>query len=364
MKTRFAKYALGGMILTGVFLGFAVFLGRGRVSWAEVAERVARVEAVSFRVNEKTQNAPGFRKGLVLESEGRALLLDGCGMKVDRYVGDELTGMMYVDFDKQEIVHLMPNQKQYTVVTLTNALYSETRRKLLDPKEFVSQFLAREYTQLGRSRINGVAVEGVESHEPLLGQRAGRVISRLWVDVKTGWPVQMTMLVKDGEGMEMEKVFGDFQWGLEVDRGAFGVVIPEDYELIVSVNTGDPERGKDMVSGLRLFGEASGGRYPSDLSSDTISNEWAKLIVSSVGIDQRVEIDMAKMMEMVKLGMAGELILRQDRDAAYYGASVTAADADRVLLRWRRDDGSYNVMFGDLRVEQRSAERLAELEGR
>ena len=51
-----------------------------------------------------------------------------------------------------------------------------------------------------------------------------------------------------------------------------------------------------------------------------------------------------------------------DRDPAYHGDTVTARDFDRVLLRWRLDDGRYRVVYGDLRVETVSAERLVELE--
>ena len=51
------------------------------------------------------------------------------------------------------------------------------------------------------------------------------------------------------------------------------------------------------------------------------------------------------------------------RDVAYYGDRVTPRDFDRVLLRWRLDDGDYRVIYGDLRVETVSAGRLEELEG-
>jgi len=46
----------------------------------------------------------------------------------------------------------------------------------------------------------------------------------------------------------------------------------------------------------------------------------------------------------------------------YYGDTVTAADVDKVLFRWKLDDGQYRVIYGDLRIEDVSAEKLAELE--
>jgi len=53
---------------------------------------------------------------------------------------------------------------------------------------------------------------------------------------------------------------------------------------------------------------------------------------------------------------------QQDRDFVYHGATVTAADIDKVLLRWKLDDGNYRVIFGNLRIEDLSAERLEVLE--
>ena len=51
-------------------------------------------------------------------------------------------------------------------------------------------------------------------------------------------------------------------------------------------------------------------------------------------------------------------------DAAYYGETVTAADGDKVLLRWQTGENEYRVIFGDLRAEMVDGKRLAELEGR
>jgi hypothetical protein len=54
-------------------------------------------------------------------------------------------------------------------------------------------------------------------------------------------------------------------------------------------------------------------------------------------------------------------ILRDISDAAYYGKTVGANDNDKVLLRWKLDDGKYQVVFGDLHAEIVTAERLVGL---
>jgi hypothetical protein len=55
-------------------------------------------------------------------------------------------------------------------------------------------------------------------------------------------------------------------------------------------------------------------------------------------------------------------VLTANPDAAYYGKTVGPNDKDKVLVRWKLDDGRYQVLFGDLRDEVVTAERLHALE--
>ena len=56
-------------------------------------------------------------------------------------------------------------------------------------------------------------------------------------------------------------------------------------------------------------------------------------------------------------------VLQANPDAAYYGKTVSPNNKNKVLLRWKLDDGKYKVIFGDLRSETVTAERLKGLEG-
>jgi hypothetical protein len=57
-------------------------------------------------------------------------------------------------------------------------------------------------------------------------------------------------------------------------------------------------------------------------------------------------------------------IQRHNPDAAYYGKTVGPADKDKVLFRWKLEDGGYRVIYGDLRAETVTAERLKKIEKR
>ena len=43
---------------------------------------------------------------------------------------------------------------------------------------------------------------------------------------------------------------------------------------------------------------------------------------------------------------------------------LSAADADKVLLRWKLNDSQYRVIFGDLRIKDVTAAQLQELEAK
>ena len=47
-------------------------------------------------------------------------------------------------------------------------------------------------------------------------------------------------------------------------------------------------------------------------------------------------------------------IMRHDATAAYNGLTVGPTDKDKVLFKWRRDDGRDQVIYGDLRVDVQS----------
>lgn len=59
-----------------------------------------------------------------------------------------------------------------------------------------------------------------------------------------------------------------------------------------------------------------------------------------------------------------EYLVRQGRDAAYYGHSIDPDDKDAVLIQWKLDKGRYRVIFGDLRTKTVTAEELIKLQAR
>ena len=367
MNNKMTKLAAAAVILIGVFVGFELFNETGSVSWAQVRERVAAVKAVMYKAKvNATEN--GQPSQLQIE----ATLADEHGTRMDAYMGNQLLGTSFTLADTKTHIYIMPAQKKYIEVALTEEIRIENG----DPKLIVEAFLGGDYKKLGRREINGVTVEGVQYNDvsPTEGVPGGaglmegleglstEVTASLWVDVATGWPVEISFDITDENGGEqMTIVVSDFQWDAQIDPTAFAAVIPEGYEPMYQVNAQNLEEGSQLVEGLKYFAQISDGKYPAKLSIRDVLGELGNIYRAKSG-DPSFQIDDAKI-STLKYGAQfyGELEA-EGKEPVYRGATVTAADSGKVLLRWKLDDGRYRVIFGDLRIEDVSADRLAEWE--
>ena len=366
MNTNMARLVAVAMIAIGVFAGYEIFTATGSVSWAEVRRQVAAVKAVLYKAA-----VDGTDNGQPFELQIEAVMADEHGTQMDAYMGDQLLGTSFTLADTKTHIYIMPSQNKYIEVALTE----ELRKENGDPKLIVDTFLEGDYKKLGRREINGVTVEGIQSHDvsPAAGVPGGaglmegleglstKVTASLWVDVETRWPVEISFDITDENGGEqMTIVVSDFQWDAQIDPVTFASVIPEGYELMYKVDAQNLEEGGQLVDGLKYFAQINDGKYPAKLSLGDIFGEIDKIFRAN-GSDPHF-LDDGKI-STLKYGVQYFGTLQAEgRDPVYNGEAVTAADTDKVLLRWKLDDGNYRVIFGDLRIEDISASQLTKLE--
>ena len=366
MNKNIAKLAAAAVILIGVFIGYEMFKGTSSTIWAQVRDQVAAVKAVVYKAEvNATEN------GQPVQVQIEAILADEYGTRMDTYMGKQLLGRSFTLADKKSHIYIFPAQKKYIEVELTEKKRIENG----DPKLIVEAFLQGDYKELGSREINGVAVEGIESYD--VSATAGfpgggglmeavrgsaQVIASLWVDVATGWPVEITLDIFDENGDEqITIVVSDFQWDAQIDPATFASVVPEGYELMYKVNAEHLEEGNQLVEGLKYFAQINDGKYPAKLSIRDILGEIGSIYRAKSG-DPSFGIDDAQV-STLKYGAQYYGTLKSDgKEPVYNGSAVTAADADKVLLRWKLDNSQYRVIFGDLRIEDVSADQLAELE--
>ena len=78
--------------------------------------------------------------------------------------------------------------------------------------------------------------------------------------------------------------------------------------------------------------------------------------------DPSFKIDDAQVSTLKYGAQYFETLKRDGKDPVYYGPTVTANDAGKVLLRWKLSDGQYRVVLGDLQIKDVDAEQLSKLE--
>jgi outer membrane lipoprotein-sorting protein len=364
MNNKMSKLAAAAVIVIGVFVGYEIFSGTSSVSWAQVRQQVAAVKAVMYKAKvNATENGQPFQ----LQIE--AILADEHGTRMDTYMDKQLLQRSFTLAEKKTHIIIMVSQKKYIEVELTD----KNRIENGDPKLIVEAFLKGDYKKLGRREINGVTLEGIQSDDvsPTAGFPGGRgliealggnnvLASSLWVDIATGWPVEITMDITDEDGNEQATiVISDFQWDAQIDPDTFASVIPEGYELMYKVNAENLEEGNQLVDGLKYFAQINDGKYPAKLSIRDVVGEIGDIYRAKSG---NLQIDDAQISTLKYGAQYFGTLESEGKEPVYSGATVTAADSDKVLVRWKLDDSKYRVIYGDLRIEDVSPARLAELE--
>jgi len=369
VMNRMSKFAAAAVIVIGVVVGYGTLKGTGSVSWAQVLEQVTASGMVTYTIRTTpAEEGQDLRVEVIQSSD--------YGTRMDTYLAGNLAGQAFTLLDEGVFVTLMPWNKQYTAVKLTDALCEEIRLSSGDPTRMVDAFLQSEYTELGRSEIDGIVVEGLESRELMLAPAVfagpiaslsstsghpGAVTARLWVEVATGWPVELTLDIT-GDEESGQIVLSGFAWNVELGPEAFPAGIPADYKALATVDVSGLESGEEIVEGLAYFAEISGGTYPTQMTVRDVVGELGAIYQTLDAQGAAPEFDDNLMIKLKYAAAHVGQLEGQGKEPMYYGNTVTATDADKVLLRWKLNDTQYRVIFGDLRIEDVTSARLTELE--
>jgi len=261
-------------------------------------------------------------------------------------------------------VSVMPEQQKFMRVTGKSPDELKQIAEKDDPRAMVRHMMSAEYKQLGRDIINGIDVEGIECTGPgVMGGMFEDATARLWVEIGTDFPVRIEIegIVSGGQ-MEMSMVMDDFQWNVSLDQALFVPEIPSNYTS-QDMNLSEANEGT-AIKGLKLFAELTDGRYPSNLALLTLMKEITEALTKKYGIELAAKQDdyTNTLTEILPAATFYAQLAGAEKEATYYGDSVTAEDAESVLLRWKMSDGNYRVIFGDLTTLDVTSEELSELE--
>lgn len=379
MKSPIVKMAVAAVVIIACFAGMFMFDRTSDVALADVLNRIEQISVYMYRMSMSTSGQMVAGQPINQEMDVTILVSHDYDAKVitemSSPVGAEnITQEMYMLPKKKAMIMLMPGQKKYMQMDLSDKMVEQTQQQNNDPRLMIKQILDCKYESLGFSTIDGVEVEGFQTSDPnYLGGMMGQVDVKIWVDVETQLPVRSEMNMQMGE-IQMNAVMYDFQWDVIVDATEFEPVIPEDYTAFTNEPIKIPEYNEQTaIQGLELFAELT-GHYPEELNLMSIISKTSEAMGSKLGRElmqqeNRDEIEQERVKELTEkimpiTGLAAFYmqLVQSKSDPAYYGEFVTPEDMDRVLMRWKVSENEYRVIFGDLQAETVDADVMAELE--
>jgi len=384
MKSPIVKAAVAAVVVLACLAGLYFWTStQSGVLLADVLEKVEQAQAFFYRmkmhVKGQMQNAPGSEQDM----QCTVLISNEFGMRMDMNMvdvntGEGMTQQMYMLPQQKMMIMLLPSMKKYMRMEFDESMFEQMRKQGNDPRMMIKQIMGCQYHELGRTVIDGIEVEGFQTTDPAYaGGAMGQVDVKMWVDVKTWLPVRVEMDIKANEQIQVQGMIYDFQWDIPVNASEFTPVIPNDF-------TAGPGDGVKMpainettaIEGLRLL-ITFVGRYPKYLNLMNLIQEMQEFLMKSQTPEsQKFRQDLEQiqseaergkkivdtMMPVQSLGAFYMTLVQEKKEPAYYGESVTPADADKVLLRWKISDSEYRVIYGDLHAETVTPEKLAELE--
>ena len=365
MNKPITKFVAAAVIIIAVMIGINQFgssLGGASVAWADVIKNIEQVQTFTCRL---MIDAKGMET-LGLPRKATSVIYNSShfGRRLDTYVDKkEFTREFWLP-KKNEIIVMVPKAKVYLrKILLSEDIFDPTITQ--DPYTFLKEFMSFEHTKLGRKKINGIVVEGIEVDDPRLCLNTfQKLTARLWVDVKSNLPVLFEI---DGSAdvgkMRQTATFDRFEWNVPLEPNLFDPDIPDDYVLLAEIKI-DNKSEAMAIEGLRNFAMYTDGQYPSSMVLAVAYKEIFHAWQASVNWEQGLltEKERQQNQSILSTCLFYTKLDKQGKDPAYYGNNVTTHDTDAILMRWKISDNEYRVIFGNLTVKNVSAEQLAELE--
>jgi hypothetical protein len=352
---RIMKFATAAVALAAIIIAVN-FIDRtgGDIVWAEVIQRVEDAEDFICRARQQNTSDPDLEMIHYQSSK--------YGIRTDIFRDGRLVAATYYKLPGNEMCTLIHRDKTYALIELSEEQKAEQTE--MTAQNLVARLRSQEFEDLGKKKIDGIAATGTRVKNPeFLRVAFDECEISVWVDDETNWPVLIEWggVAKDGE-VRINTVLDKFQWNPSLSQSEFDYEIPDDYKMIGRMDAVKKDES-GAIEGLREYAKFSGGRYPTSLSAATAIHE----IEDDIGRRRRSgdlsKDDFGDLMKIQNACTFYAELVDTGKDAKYYGDVVGPRNFDKILMRWRLDDGRYRVIYGDLRVETIDAQRLDELEG-
>jgi hypothetical protein len=372
MRQRIA--AVGGVGIVAVLAILLLWLGTSATplsAMEKMAENVRKAKSckstiINIYQRHETTGAPA--PGLTRTTKSTTYYLADGSRRTE--IEDLITEGSRPEEDgvTKKFTHIYPAGKpgiQLNHQTKTYRRFSPEKRDALfiDEVQSLGNFTGRADRELGIKEINGKKARGFQFDDAtkLIHDGPPDEIVDIWIDVESNLPIRV-----QGEGKKKDYFLSlDMQWNLDLEANLFDTTPPEGYADVTPKPPALEEQVRQITEALRIYAEASGGFYPrQDIHGVGTTENLCKMLGLVKFPAGEMEGNAGKA-EKARIGFNQVSRLEHDNSGlAYSGKIVGPKDKDKVLLRWKLDNSRYEVIFGDLRAETVTTEKLHSLEGK
>jgi hypothetical protein len=334
-----------------VMIAVAVFLGWGRTTPVSLADTLKPFkEAKSFACDMVTLK--GGKPDPKADKLKVRLTWAAPGSIRTEILADGQPQTAFVLPHGKPGVSIDHREKKYTPLEGKMGMQEMAVHRLINK---LAAYTPGEQKPAGTDEIDGLKAPRFDLTLPDIDKREWHF--RVWAHPVTKRPLQVEFPLQPGgwpEGRNAVTVrLEHFEWDAKVD-GLFDTTPPAGYRLVVMKPADVVEMmTKRIVASLEAYGKLA-GRYP---EMEPFDGPKAALEMEKLA---KKKLDVELVQGFVLIGVLQSL----GKDAVYHGKTVGPGDKEKVLFRWKLDDGQYRVIFGDLKTETVSAERLKTLEGK
>ena len=376
MKSPITKIAAAAVIIIACLTGLFFWKSTGSgIALADVLTRIEQVTAYMYQMRSTitSQQTSTDLISTVLISQENGIKITT--KRIDPNNDEIQHAETYLLPKQNSIIFVVHEKKMYVRLKFDGMKLEYYKEEYNDPRIIIKQILSCDHTSLRQSIIDGITVEGFQTTDSaygggFMGQadfegRPEKVDVKLWVDVNTFLPVRLEEDIVTKKGIRMHEVSYDFRWNVVVNADDFKPVIPEGYMSTGEI-TVPAVKEENAIKGFRLFTSLA-GEYPDNLDAVSLNKKARKLIgldidsFEDLADDEKTKLT-SELMSIMGPAFFYEKLVEDNKDPAYYGQTVGPNVTNKVLLRWKLDDGRYRVIFGDLSIKNVTGEELAELE--
>jgi outer membrane lipoprotein-sorting protein len=369
VKQRMATAGAGAAVLLGFLLLWGGINTNPVSAMEQMAENIRRARSytatmtMQIRLVQKPGEPP-----VTAEITGKTYWLAPKSYRMETK-GNELTvGMDGTDVSPsgKAGIHIDHRSKKY-VRDPAPRVGQESPLMIFDK---LSTFSGQADRKLGTKEIDGKKARGFEIDGKKIDAEAYPGPVEIWLDAESNLPISLCYQMKSpAMPTPMTMRIEHFQWNINLDPKLFEAEPPPGYaeEKRSPAEWPGPEKTLQGITfALKTFAELR-GQYPriTRTFAEPVRDEMyhAAGLAYPRTVEQRMYNTQYRKLSEAQNGFAVfNRVLMYDPDAAYYGGTVGPGDKDKLLLRWKLDDGRYQVIFGDLRADTITAEKLRPLE--